>query len=198
MRDLEHPSPTSAETASRRLRVPSRWCSPLRIPGITALLVAVFASGCSSQGGGGNTEMAVQASDARYADTLTSSRVPERGSAWVIFGSDTVVAEVAATPAAHQEGLMHREDVPEGTGMLFVWDSEATRSFWMRNTYVPLDIAFMNGGMQVVDIQQMEPETEEYHTSSAPAMFALEVPQGWFEAHGVAPGTQAEIVFGPR
>ncbi|MFW6200273.1 MAG: DUF192 domain-containing protein, partial [Gemmatimonadota bacterium] len=62
----------------------------------------------------------------------------------------------------------------------------------------PLDIAFLNQGMQVVDIQQMEPETEEYHTSSAPAMFALEVPQGWFEAHGIQAGDQAEIVFGPR
>lgn len=142
--------------------------------------------------------MAVQTSEARYADTLTADRIPARGHAWVIFGSDTVVAEVAATPAAHQEGLMHREEVPEGTGMLFVWDSESTRSFWMRNTYVPLDVAFMNGGMQVVDIQQMEPETEDYHTSSAPAMFALEVPQAWFEAHAVEPGTQAEIVFGPR
>lgn len=163
-----------------------------------ALLVVVTACSPQGQGSTGNTEMAVQASQARYADTLTSDRMPARGHAWVIFGTDTVVAEVAATPDAHQEGLMNRREVPDGTGMLFVFQSESTRSFWMRNTYVPLDIAFLNQAMEIVDIQQMEPESEEYHTSSAPAMFALEVPEGWFEAHDVQPGDQPEIVFGPR
>ncbi|MDX1567677.1 MAG: DUF192 domain-containing protein [Longimicrobiales bacterium] len=166
--------------------------------GALTVLLAGLASACSPQGAGGGTEMAVQASEARYADTLTSDRTPPRGHAWVIFGSDTVVAEVADSPSEHQEGLMHRQELPEGTGMLFVFQSESTRSFWMRDTFVPLDIAFLNQGMQVVDIQQMEPETEEYHTSGAPAMFALEVPQGWFEAHGIEPGAQAEIAFGPR
>lgn len=198
VRDFERPNPTSPNAGSGEGISGARPRTLLRIPPLTALLLAGLASGCSPQGAGGNTDVAVQASGARYADTLTSDRIPERGYAWVIFGPDTVVAEVAATPAAHQEGLMHREEVPEGTGMLFVWDSESTRSFWMRNTYVALDVAFLNGAMQIVDIQQMEPETEEYHTSTEPAMFAVEVPQGWFEAHGIRPGAQAEIVFGPR
>ncbi|MFP3948056.1 MAG: DUF192 domain-containing protein [Longimicrobiales bacterium] len=165
---------------------------------VLTIVLGGLGSACSPQGTGGSTEMAVQASEARYADTLTSDRTPPRAHAWVIFGPDTVVAEVADSPSEHQEGLMHRQELPEGTGMLFVFQNESTRSFWMRNTLVPLDIAFLNQGMQVVDIQQMEPETEEYHTSSAPAMFALEVPQGWFEAHGIQAGDQAEIVFGPR
>lgn len=124
------------------------------------------------------------------------SRRPAPGRAWVIFGSDTVTAEVARTSDERAQGLMHRTELPPGTGMLFVFEDQRIRSFWMDNTYVALDIAFLDSSFRVVDIQQMEPETTEPHESVAPAMFALEVPQGWFEAHGVTLGDQAEIVFG--
>jgi uncharacterized protein len=123
---------------------------------------------------------------------------PPRGEAWVIFGSDTVRAEVAATPREREQGLMGRTELPEGTGMIFVFDDQATRSFWMRNTVIPLDIAFLDQRQVVVDIQQMEPLDEEFTQSRAPAMFALEVPQGWFAAQGIEPGAQARIVFGRR
>ena len=65
-----------------------------------------------------------------------------------------------------------------------------------QNTYVPLDIAFMDPSYRVVDIQQMAPLTTEPHESAAPAMFALEVPQGWFAEHGVQVGAVARVVFG--
>jgi hypothetical protein len=82
--------------------------------------------------------------------------------------------------------------------MLFVWVDEDIRSFWMRNTYIPLDVAFLDRSSVVLNIRQMEPETEDLHYSEGPAMFALEVPRGWLALKGIGPGNRAEIVFGPR
>jgi uncharacterized membrane protein (UPF0127 family) len=144
-------------------------------------------------GCGGDNDATFSAAEADEARPL-----PPRGSAWVIFDSDTVLAEVAATPEARERGLMHRTDVPDGTGMIFVFDDMGTRQFWMRNTYIPLDIAFLDMEQRIVDIQQMEPEDEEFTESAAPAMFALEVREGWFEENGIEVGSEAHIVFGRR
>ena len=121
---------------------------------------------------------------------------PRAGRAWVVFGTDTVVAEVARTADERAEGLMYREEVPDGAGMLFVFPDSDIRSFWMSNTYVALDIAYLDAGFTVVDIQQMEPQSTDPHESAAPAMFALEVRQGWFEEHGVRVGSTARVEFG--
>ena len=121
---------------------------------------------------------------------------PPAGYAWVIFGSDTVVAEVAATAEERSEGLMYRDEVPDGTGMLFVFPDNSVRSFWMANTYVPLDIAYLDPSFRVVDIMQMEPLVTDSYVSRAPAMYGLEVRQGWFGEQGIEVGDQAEIVFG--
>jgi uncharacterized protein len=123
---------------------------------------------------------------------------PPRGMAWVIFNGDTVTAEVAATPEERQQGLMFRTELAEDGGMLFVFDREDIQSFWMQNTYIPLDIAHIDRRQVVVDIQRMEPETEEFYESAAPAMFALEVNEGWFAERGIEVGAQARIVMGRR
>lgn len=125
-----------------------------------------------------------------------SARIPPRGLAWVVFGGDTVRAEVARTDQERARGLMERESLPDGSGMLFIFPDVATRSFWMRNTYIPLDIAFMDAEGVIVDIQAMEPLDETFTESAAPAMFALEVPQGWFAAQGIGVGDRATMVFG--
>lgn len=80
--------------------------------------------------------------------------------------------------------------------MLFVFETSEVRSFWMENTYVALDIAFLDASLSVVDIQQMAPLTTDPHESAGPAMFALEVRQGWFADRGIAIGDRAEVVFG--
>lgn len=131
---------------------------------------------------------------------------PDSGSAWVIFGADTVVAEVAATGDARTRGLQGRDSVPAGTGMLFVYPERDVRSFWMVGTTVALDIAFLDavegegdeGAYRVVDIQSMEPETSTLHTSSEPAVMALEVARGWFAANEVEVGAVARVVWGVR
>ena len=123
---------------------------------------------------------------------------PPRGMAWVIFGTDTVQAEVADTPSARQQGLMSRESLDPGDGMLFVFEEEQPHAFYMRNTLLPLDIAWLDSSQVIVDIQQMEPQTEDLHTPTRPALFALEVPQGWYAQEGIQIGNRAQIVFGRR
>jgi uncharacterized protein len=158
---------------------------------LAALLLAL---GCGSAG---NAEAERQGLAAQSrSGAAPAGPVPAAGMAWVIFGADTVRAEVARTSEQRSRGLMYRDDVPAGTGMLFIFDDQQIRSFWMQNTYVALDIAFLNTDLRIVDIQQMEALSERFHDSRAPAMFALEVPEGWFEAHGIRVGDQAEIVFG--
>lgn len=163
------------------------------------LLLAVLASWACSPAddedvatGGGRSPAA--------SDTTPPARsgLPPRGHAWVVFGTDTVTAEIASTAAERERGLMYRDSVPDGTGMLFVFERQEVRSFWMRNTYVPLSIAYMDASMRIVDLQRMQPEVEELYESDAPAMYALEVRQGWFREKGIGEGSQAEIVFGAR
>lgn len=121
---------------------------------------------------------------------------PALGIAWVIFEADTIVAEVAKTPDERSEGLMYRESLASGTGMLFVFPEAEIRSFWMKNTFIAMDIAYLDPDGRIVDIQQMEPESSKLHSSAAAAMFALEVPQGWFAEEEIEVGDLAEIVFG--
>lgn len=163
----------------------------LRRPRTAALvaLAALAAGACAETEGS-------PPPDSGAPTTHAQVRRPPPGRAWVIFGPDTVIAEVARTPDERAEGLMYRESLPEGTGMLFVFQDVAIRSFWMQNTYVPLDIAFLDASFTLVDIQQMEPQTTDPHESRAPAMFALEVPQGWFAEHRIGTGVKPEVIFG--
>jgi uncharacterized membrane protein (UPF0127 family) len=80
--------------------------------------------------------------------------------------------------------------------MLFVFPDAQERSFWMSNTYVALDVAFMDENLRITGIEQMEPETTDYHDSRGPMMYGLEVPKGWFAAHGVRVGDRARLVMG--
>lgn len=157
------------------------------------LAAAAMVLGCSSGDAAPATE-----DTPRVEPTGASAdaSLPPDGHAWVIFGADTVLAEVASTAEERSEGLMYREEVPDGTGMLFVFQDSQMRSFWMANTYVALSVAYMDPSYRIVDIVHMEPLVAEGHPSKAPAMFALEVRQGWFAENGIAVGAQAEIVFG--
>jgi uncharacterized membrane protein (UPF0127 family) len=156
--------------------------------------LALSATLACSPAAGGDTAPTRSQTEPSVVDTTPR---PDPGHAWVIFGADTVRAEVARTTDEREQGLMYRQELPDGTGMLFVFDTEEVRSFWMENTYVPLDIAFLDVSLRVVDIQQMDPRTTDPHESAGPAMFALEVPQGWFAAHGVRVGDHAKVEFGP-
>ncbi len=114
----------------------------------------------------------------------------------VEIGGRRVNVELALTYEQRERGLMYREKLDDGWGMLFVFPDERTRHFWMRNTHVPLSIAFIRDDLTVCDVQDMQPLSDELHPSSAPARYALEVQQGWFARHGIGAG--ATVTFSPK
>jgi len=116
---------------------------------------------------------------------------------WVVeLGGVRLNVEVADTPGKRDHGLMFRDKLGENWGMLFVYETEETLVFWMKNTTIPLSIAFIDRGLVVRDVQDMTPLSEEMHPSSVPAAYALEVERGWFARHGVRPGTA--VRFSPE
>jgi uncharacterized membrane protein (UPF0127 family) len=104
-----------------------------------------------------------------------------------------VSVEIADTDAERQRGLMERTALDEERGMLFVFEEEQELSFWMRNTLIPLSIAYIDSDGRIVDIQDMEPLDESGHPSAEPAQYALEVNQGFFEERGVEVGDRVDL-----
>jgi len=104
--------------------------------------------------------------------------------------------EVARTPEEHSVGLMFREALPSDNGMLFVYDRPATEGYWMHNTYVPLSIAWIDQAGIIVDIQDMQPLTDDVHWPSAAYWYALEANQGWYLEHGVGVGQLVTFCLG--
>ena len=164
------------------------------------LLPLILLAACGPSEGqaqGDTPSPSEQAGPGSHASATDQERLPPPKHAWVIFGADTVLAELARTPEERSQGLMYRENLPKGHGMFFVFTDSQVRSFWMSNTFIPLDIAYMDAELKIVDIQAMEPQTTEGHASAFPTMFALEVPQGWFAEMGIGVGARAKVVFGP-
>lgn len=105
-------------------------------------------------------------------------------------GMHRIIAEVASEPATRSRGLMWRERLEQNHGMLFIFPDKATHCFWMRNTLVPLSIAFLRDDGTIVNIEQMQPLQETGHCPKEPIRLALEVNQGWFEKRGISAGQQ--------
>jgi uncharacterized membrane protein (UPF0127 family) len=103
-----------------------------------------------------------------------------------------LVAEVAASDATRTTGLMNRFSLQPDHGMLFVFREPRPLAFWMKNTYVPLSIAFIDGNGRIINIEDMAPQTENTHPSRGPALYALEMKKGWFADRSIAPGAQIE------
>ena len=99
-----------------------------------------------------------------------------------------VKAEIASTDEQRANGLMHREKLPDGEGMLFVFEGDQVASFYMKNTVIPLSIAFITYDGKITEIKDMYPNNEVSIKSSRSVRYALEVPQGWFSRAGVTVG----------
>ncbi|MFO1324584.1 MAG: DUF192 domain-containing protein [Burkholderiales bacterium] len=104
------------------------------------------------------------------------------------IGSQKLVAEVATTMETRATGLMYRFSLKPDHGMLFVFERAEPQAFWMKNTYIPLSIAFIAADGRILNIEDMAPQTEESHWSKGPALYALEMKKGWFRDKGIAPG----------
>jgi len=101
----------------------------------------------------------------------------------------TVVAEVATTPDERSVGLMNRFSLQPDHGMVFVFEQPQPLGFWMKNTYIPLSIAFIDADGRILNIEDMAPQTLETHWSKGLALYALEMKQGWFRQNAIAPGS---------
>ena len=103
-------------------------------------------------------------------------------------GFHRIEAEVAADPNSRQQGLMHRRTMETNDGMLFVFTLDERHCMWMRNTLLPLAVAFLDLDGRVINIEEMKPQTEINHCAAKPASYALEMNAGWFAQRGIKPG----------
>jgi hypothetical protein len=105
-------------------------------------------------------------------------------------GMHLIHAEVASTDAQRQIGLMHRPSMPANDGMLFVFEQAGVQCFWMRNTLIPLSVAFVDDDGRIVNIEAMAPQTDNSHCSKRPVRYVLEMNLGWFDKRGLKAGSR--------
>ena len=116
------------------------------------------------------------------------------------IASKVISIDIAKTPEQHQHGLMFRTSLPENEGMLFVFDEEQVLSFWMKNTYIDLAIAYFDKNKNIVDIQEMKATNQMMvgeipsYPSAKPAQYALEMNKGWFKKNKIKVGTKFKFV----
>lgn len=111
-------------------------------------------------------------------------------------GMYLIRAEVAADFASRARGLMHREALAPNAGMLFVFDAPGPQCMWMKNTRIPLSVAFVDAAGAIVSIHDMQPHTLDSHMSRGPALYAIETNHGWFAERRIGPG--AKVTGLPR
>ena len=111
-----------------------------------------------------------------------------RPTAELLVAGHALVSEIADEPSERQMGLMARTALEADAGMLFVYPDTRERGFWMKNTLLPLSIAYLDDDGTIVRIADMRPLCEELVSSHLPARYALEAHRGWFGAHGVRIG----------
>ncbi len=121
--------------------------------------------------------------------TPSASAAPAVG-----LGSARVSVSIARTDAERERGLMFVQDLPADDGMLFIFDDESRLAFWMKNTYIPLDMIFIRSDMTVAGVvANAKPLTLETRGVNEPSRYVVEVNGGWAAAHGVGPGTKVRF-----
>jgi uncharacterized membrane protein (UPF0127 family) len=113
-------------------------------------------------------------------------------------GMHLIHAEVADDTASRMRGLMFRTQLAPNHGMLFVFETEEQPCMWMRNTPLPLSVAFLDRRGRIVNVEEMAPQTEKHHCAAGPSRYALEMPAGWFQQHGLGAGILLGGVPGAR
>ena len=149
----------------------------LLLPLLLALAVACGGGGDSKGGDDGDATLS----------TATITLIDGAGN------RTELTVELARTAAERSRGLMFRESLAEDRGMLFVFGRETKAGFWMKDTKIPLSIAFIAGDGLILETQDMEPLSKQLHRPARAYRYALEVNEGWFERHGLGAGDRVEI-----
>lgn len=110
------------------------------------------------------------------------------------FGIYVIEAEMATTEAQRAVGLMNRKQMGQNEGMMFIFDRPARQCMWMKNTLMPLSVAFIDDNDVVINIEEMLPHSEQNHCASKPALKALEMNAGWFKRKNIKPGSKIELL----
>lgn len=120
--------------------------------------------------------------------TLTAAAPALAGSLELSIGMYRVVAEVAHTPPLRERGLMERTSVPANAGMLFIHTQPGMYCMWMKNTRIPLSVAFLDESGRILNVAEMQPMTLDSHCPVSQARYALEMNAGWFSQRHIQPG----------
>jgi uncharacterized protein len=113
-------------------------------------------------------------------------------------GMYLIQAEVADDFASRARGLMYRKQMPSNAGMLFLFEEPGAQCMWMKNTLIPLSVAFLDERGTIINIEDMAPQTEDSHCARRPARYALEMNGGWFAARGIRPGMRLGGIPGTK
>ena len=156
---------------------------------LAVLACATLQPACGGDAGGSSSVGRME------QDADQPAQLPGQGgrTTEIRIGGLNVTAEIADNPDLRARGLMDRDSLAPNHGMLFVYGTTQVRSFWMRNTRIPLDIAFIDANGVIINIEQMEPQSDQNYYSQWPMMYALEMSLGWFEANGIGPGDRLEF-----
>ncbi|MDC7240682.1 MAG: DUF192 domain-containing protein [Spirochaetales bacterium] len=141
---------------------------PVRFKALVPLFFLFLAAGCTADG-------------REYTD--------------IRIGTADIRVELARTPEERQQGLMNRKSLPVEEGMLFIFEKEQRMSFWMKDTSIPLSIAYISKSGEIKEIYDMEPFSQSPVPSRFSVLYALEVNQGFFEDKGIGPGDRVEFSF---
>jgi uncharacterized protein len=107
-------------------------------------------------------------------------------------GIHVIKAEVAAKDVERQQGLMYREKMGPNEGMVFLFEAPAGVCMWMKNTFIPLSVAFIDESGKIINIEEMQPQTTDSHCARKPARYALEMNLGWFKQKNIKAGSVIE------
>jgi uncharacterized protein len=127
-----------------------------------------------------------------FGTALAQAPQPKLPTITLNAGIHLIRAELAQSPEERTIGLMLRTAMPVNDGMLFAFERAGVQCFWMKNTLLPLSAAFVADDGRIVNIEDMQPQTEDSHCSAKPVRFVLEMNQGWFARRGLKPGSRLQ------
>jgi hypothetical protein len=171
---------------------------------VVAVVFAGALAGCSGDGGSESRQPTIAANEASATVAATEAgpdaevaATPDDGLVTLLVegsaGSAEVHAEIARTSEQVTTGLMHRESLPGDQGMLFIFDPPSNIGFWMHDTLIPLDIAYLADDGRIREIRQGQPLDETILRPQLPYSYVLEVNAGWFASHGLGVGDRVQI-----